>query len=132
MKKPKLKHHFTCPLYNFKVILILKDRKLLEDKYDLVDAEIKNRPDLDNKWYKGELWTTRTGVYIVWIEHVDDFYTMIHECLHLAVKILTSVDIEVSERNDEVLAHYQGYWCRKFWHVMAEHVEYTSKRKGVK
>jgi len=106
----KHKYFFKCPMFDFKVILVLQDRELLKP-YGIAD-----KPDQD--WYRGELWQDTDGRFIVWVADPADYYTMVHEALHLATKILDRLGIIYTGDNDEILAHYQNYWVQQFWHKM--------------
>src|SRR5260221_10750108 len=57
----------------------------------------------------------RATAYLVFIHKDADIGTLVHESLHLVIKIFDDVGIEISSKNDEQLAYYQGYWFNLFW-----------------
>ncbi len=54
--------------------------------------------------------------FVLWLEHSDDFYVLMHETLHLVVGAFEAKGINVNLANEEeVVAYYQAYWFRKLW-----------------
>lgn len=60
----------------------------------------------------------RTREYLIIVEGKKDFYTLLHETVHLTQHILRDRMISVREDNDEVFAHYQTYWFKQLWRFM--------------
>lgn len=56
--------------------------------------------------------------YIVWVEEKRDFYTLLHESVHLVKRIMVHRDIPFNDKNDELIAYYLTFWFRKLWRAM--------------
>lgn len=56
------------------------------------------------------------GGFVVWLLHPDDFYVLLHECVHLVHYIFHSKGINTELHNeDETFAYFMAYWFRKLW-----------------
>ncbi len=64
--------------------------------------------------HAGKYGVERT--YILRIEE-NDFYTLAHECIHLARHILDDRGIPFRPDNDETIAYYHGYWLKRLWRL---------------
>lgn len=53
--------------------------------------------------------------YTLQLEDSKDFYTLMHECLHLTNRVFTDRGIPFNAENDEVIAYYQSYWFKRIW-----------------
>lgn len=53
--------------------------------------------------------------YRVFLENKKDFYTLIHETVHLVEKIFTDRGIAFTKENGELIAYYQTYWFKEIW-----------------
>ena len=53
--------------------------------------------------------------YVVSMEHREDFYSLLHECLHLVRCIFVDRNIPFTVDNDEAIAYYQVWWFKKLW-----------------
>jgi len=56
-------------------------------------------------------------VYIVTMSDRNDFYVLLHECIHLVKHIFADRHIPFSADNDEVLAYYMEWWFKTLWRV---------------
>ncbi|MHA1402007.1 MAG: hypothetical protein ACTSQE_16790 [Candidatus Heimdallarchaeaceae archaeon] len=61
--------------------------------------------------------------FLVWIDKPENYYTIVHECLHLTKIIFMYHGVPFNSENDEFIAYYQNYWVRKFWHKMSKFVK---------
>jgi hypothetical protein len=69
-------------------------------------------------------------IFLVWSEKNDDIFTIMHETLHLVVKIFGYTGAAFSGDNEETIARYQEFWVRKFLDAPAYPKRKT--RKNVK
>ena len=53
--------------------------------------------------------------YRVCLEDKKDFYTLLHETVHLVEKIFTDRGIPFTSENSEIIAYYQTYWFKQIW-----------------
>jgi hypothetical protein len=53
-------------------------------------------------------------IFLIWVEEQKDFMTIMHESLHLVVKIFDYTGADFSGKNEETIARYQEFWVRKF------------------
>jgi len=65
--------------------------------------------DIDNK--KGG--TKR--YYLINLDNKKDFYSLMHECLHLVRRIFDDRGVEFRAENDEAIAYYFMYWFKQIW-----------------
>lgn len=56
--------------------------------------------------------------YLVNVEKKKDFYTLLHETVHLVGQILDDRMIPIRKENDEIFAYYQTYWFKTLWRFM--------------
>lgn len=53
---------------------------------------------------------------IVWLENKKDFYTLMHESVHLVRTIFEQLGITTDlSVEDEMFAYYQIYWFKTLW-----------------
>ena len=119
-----MKYKFICPLIRCQVILLMGDRKLLkeydpDDKRDCFGALCK-----EVEYESGEIG------YLVWVQGPSEYNTMVHETIHLVQRIFKNTKIPFTAENEEIIAYYQNYWVRKFWHVMGNFIEKEKKGKN--
>lgn len=53
--------------------------------------------------------------YTVQLESKKDFYSLMHECVHLVTRIFEDRGIPFRGENTEMIAYYQGYWFKRIW-----------------
>ncbi|MEK9207719.1 MAG: hypothetical protein AAB922_04505, partial [Patescibacteria group bacterium] len=58
-----------------------------------------------------------TVTYIVYMENKDDFYGLLHECLHLVKLVFIDRQIPFVSENDEAIAYYLCWWFKTLWRV---------------
>lgn len=111
-----MKHKFICPLFRIEIRLYAGDKskfKILDDSdnnYSAITSTItKNNDELD--------------YFLVWVEKPDSYYDMVHETLHLTKRIFELVGVPFDKDNDEIIAYYQNYWVRTFWHKMSKNIK---------
>ncbi|GAI51578.1 unnamed protein product [marine sediment metagenome] len=52
---------------------------------------------------------------------------MVHETLHLVVRIFEQGGIPFNSENEEIIAYYQNYWIGKFWDKMSKFINKKKK-----
>lgn len=69
--------------------------------------------DLDSKKIEGI-------VYVVWVKSRKDFYTLLHETVHLCLNIFEDSNMRISNETtaSEAFAFYQEFWFKKLWRLM--------------
>lgn len=93
-----------------------------DSNYDSLAGSVTFLDEVDKKGRK-------TREYLVVVEGKKDFYTLLHECHHLATHIMIDRMIPVNENNDEVAAYLQTYWFKQLWRFMNNRkVVYKTKR----
>lgn len=125
--KQKIYRRFRCPMFEIDINFIIGDRKDVEkfaDNTNITDFTGGGCWQIEKKEEKKLIARS----YLIWITDVTEFYHMVHETLHLTKMIFDLHGVPFNSGNDEMIAYYQGYWVRKFWHIMSKYVEYKSKR----
>lgn len=61
--------------------------------------------------------------YIIWVKHLNDTQTLVHETLHLVYKILDDRGILLDNDNNETVAYYLSFWFQKLYSLMLKEVE---------
>lgn len=127
---------FRCETYSANIIFYcdcspLQIKKHMAKKYciDNVDCENADVGFTNNYLPEEDNASIR---YVVWIRHNDDIATLVHECIHLAFRILEDRGIKVNIENDEVLAYYHSYLFKTLWNEMVIYSEKKLNRKKVK
>jgi len=118
-KNNKTKFKFICPIFRVEVILYLGDKKQL--KVYSLDYSI-NKDSLAECLLYSDKDDTPLGL-VVWVKDEVDYYSMVHETLHLVKRIFELKNIPFDSENDEMIAYYQGYWVRKFWNKMSKFIK---------
>lgn len=106
-----MKYKFICPLFEVKVLLITGDKKQLE-KYTEDFGENEHDAECHTVFNKDD----DIDSFLVWIKSSIDYNGMVHEIMHLVRKIFDCMGVPFNSDNDEIMAYYQGYWIRTFWH----------------
>jgi len=56
--------------------------------------------------------------YLIYIEDEANFYTLLHETVHLVNQILVDRNIWYDPKIDELFAYYQTYWFKRLWRAI--------------
>ena len=62
-----------------------------------------------------ELQPTGAPLYVMYLTDHRDFYTLIHECIHLVKRIFADRGIPFNAENDEAIAYCQTWWVQTLW-----------------
>ena len=98
---------YYCDMYNANIWFLyncdhIECKKILEKK---LKATVDDWAHEDSEGFT-EVYSD-PNVFVVWIKEKKDIYTLLHECVHLAIEILNDRGIKFSEKeNGEVLAYY--------------------------
>lgn len=71
----------------------------------------------------------QTREYLVIVEGKKDFYTLLHETIHLVHHILSDRMIPVNEKNTEIIAYLSEYWFRTLWRFMGRKIVKLENKK---
>jgi len=118
-KKQQTRFKFLCPLFGVEVILHLGDKKQIKEHS--LDLEINKSHLAECILYSDE--DDNPIDLTIWVKDKTDFYSMVHETLHLVKQIFGMKNIPFNSDNDELIAYYQGYWVRKFWNKMSKFIK---------
>lgn len=111
-------YKFICPLFRIDIRLVLGDKKQIKHLTDPSNNDSFNASiDVVEK-ANGTL-----DYFLVWVEDLTGYNAMVHETLHLTKRIFNLVGVPFASDNDEIIAYYQNYWVRQFWHKMSNHVK---------
>ena len=56
------------------------------------------------------------GGFVVWVQDSNDFYCLLHECVHLITYIFASKGINTDLHNeDETFAYFMSFWFKNLW-----------------
>ena len=115
-----MKYKFTCPIFDDEIYLIVgnsSEAKKFVKGFEVTDKHNGKCVEIED--VKSE---TACG-FLVWVNRSDNYYTMVHECLHLVNMIFKFHGIPFTSDNDEIIAYYQNYWVRKFWNKMSKEIK---------
>ena len=94
-------------------------KKFLEQKrIKVAKSEIIN--DTTAMCFEIQEAKDNTYFYIIWLEKGKDFYSLVHECIHLVKHIFVNRGIKFDANNDEQIAYYHEYWVKQFWHAIGK------------
>ena len=125
-KTDKTRFKLRCPLFNDDIYLLVGSKEKanafckdlnLTDKHLGKTAEIA---DTNSMLPEG---------FLIWVKEPGMYHTMVHECIHLVNKIFQYHGIPFNSENDEIIAYYQNYWVKKFWHIMGNLIECKTEGK---
>ena len=54
-------------------------------------------------------------VYHIHIDNPQNFYLLMHECVHIVNRIFEDRDIYYDKAEDELFAYYLTFWFKKLW-----------------
>jgi len=118
-------YKFICPLFQIGINLVTGDKKQLkrfecyEEAYH--DAEC-HTIDIEKYDKNGEM-NLKIRRILIWIEKSDDYNGMVHETIHLVKRVFEIMGVPFTAENDEIIAYYQNYWVRTFWHKMSKDIK---------
>jgi hypothetical protein len=102
-----------------------KKQKVIKFKvYEKVyKADIRVEIDRDS-CYAGSVNVNREGkwpVYELTMKDKRDFYTLVHESVHLVVHIFNDRGLPFEARNHEFIAYYLESLVQRIWHELGAH-----------
>ena len=59
-----------------------------------------------------------TTHHFLWIRVKNQFYSLLHETVHLTGQVFHERGIPILKENDEMFAYYQEYWFKILWRFM--------------
>jgi len=123
MKKTKKKHRtrfkFICPIFQDEIFLFIGEKEKAEQFCGGLNLTTNHRGKVVEMFNSDE---TRTG-FLVWVDCFKNYHTMVHETLHLTGLIFKFHGVPFTADNEEMIAYYQNYWVRKFWHKMSKFID---------
>ena len=103
--------NFKCPVFGAKVTVYIGDKSefkyLDQTKTTGATAYVIKVETLDG--------IPKENEYILWISDGENWYYIVHECLHLVKNILKYAGIPFNTNNHELIAYYQIYWVKTIW-----------------
>lgn len=85
-----------------------------EDLKRDISKDVELSVDGDENNIVGAVWEfLDSSGFLVWVKEEDDFGTIIHESLHLALKIFNSRYIKMDYNNQEPFVYYATYIIMK-------------------
>lgn len=120
-------HRFTDHIYHAEIWFY--HRCMPEDVERHLRKKL-NQPDITVDWdwkYDGgvsavENKKQRRQIYVLWVRHHKDFYTLLHECFHLTCRIFRhrGILLDFEEHGqEEHFAYYQDALFKGMWRLMA-------------
>ncbi len=121
MKKIKrLRKLFRNSIYKTEVWLVAGYSS--EEMIDWFKKKFPNE-EFSKPWNEdtGGSWTRGDGKSpIIWIKKYNDFYTLVHESVHLVTYIMDRKGIPISRENDETMAYLLEFYTREFWREISK------------
>jgi len=108
----KTKFKFICPIFGVEVVLCLGARNVFYFPGSAAGRAGQVIESVDNGVYK----------FFIWLDNPEDFYCLVHECLHLVREIFKVVGIPFNETNEEIIAYYQSYWVERLWNKISKKI----------
>ena len=113
-----MKYKFICPIFRLEVRLYVGENE---------------NPRLNDDLLSGGCCSALThtvvrknnvlNYFVVWVQKADGYGDMVHETLHLTKRIFDLANVPFNSDNDEIIAYYQNYWVRIFWHKMSKNLK---------
>lgn len=109
----------TCEIYHARVVYVAGCgyadlNQFLKDEYGVAEFVA----NYDDGGFTCVIDYVENGenrkIFLVWVEDADDIFTIMHESLHLVVRIFEYTGAAFSGDNEETIARYQEFWARKF------------------
>lgn len=127
--------YFKCEPYGANIIFYSdatgdQVNKHMGKKYN-VDMDC-TKQDAGATIKEAHLTEDGTLQYFSWIADPQDIVTLVHECIHLANRILRDRGITVTPTDDETLAYYHGYLFKVLWNEMLVYYEKKQNRRKKK
>jgi hypothetical protein len=121
MKKDAIKDYikvkFICPIFHDDIYLMTGNKDAANKFCSGLDLTDKHRGKCAEM---ADDSSKLPGGFLVWVDKNENFYTMVHETLHLAKTVFEYHGVPFNQENDEFIASYQNYWVRKFWITMSK------------
>ena len=95
--------------------------KLFDEVYKV---DIRVKVDKDMSYYAGRVNVNRDGmwpIYELTMKNRRDFYTLVHECLHLVVHIFNDRGLPFEASNHEFIAYYLESLVQRIWRGLHKH-----------
>lgn len=113
---------FHCAIYGA-IVLLFTDctgeelNKKLKKDYGFQFQELDGLLGMVNQ---ADIISKRTGehdgtIYVIWVSDKKDFYCLVHECVHLAMRILSDREVSFTPNHQEPFAYYVEHWVRELW-----------------
>lgn len=106
---------FKEPVYKTKVIALIATR---EELHKWLKKEKLSLRDFSNDaaiHFTIEEEDKRL-THHVWLEDRKDFYTLLHECIHLVSRRFQELGVDCDlTKGDEHFTYYVEYWFRNLW-----------------
>lgn len=65
---------------------------------------------------------------VLWIKKYGDYYTMVHEIIHLVLAVMYNKGVPIRKENEEVVAYLTEYWSKQLWRTMSKPLNKLEKR----
>ena len=114
-----MKYKFICPIFRDEIFLFTADI----EKLNKFCPEIEIATNQNGAFYEIRNKSTDVTGLLVWVDKSDNYNTMVHECLHLVRAVFKNHGVPFNSKNDEIIAYYQNYWVRTFWHKMSKEIK---------
>lgn len=98
----------------------LEDRNLVGNRDEDIDSHRNSIGCLFHLQFKDDKDENR--MYLLWQKKfswtIEDIGTFVHELMHFTTAILDDKGIPIRYENDEVMAYFQEYYIKSFFHLM--------------
>ena len=107
--KKRTKFKFYEPVFQAEIEVTI-GKKNSDDKFDayVEDVDVKD---------KSGVWIAH---YHLHLDNRKDFYSLIHETLHLVEHIFDGRELPFNKKTDEFIAYYQTFLFRTIWRKINE------------
>lgn len=121
-KRNKLCKKFYEPLFKVEVWLLtgyepVEIEKWFKSRKIERDDQIDISEDIGGYWRIPE---NSKYPHIVWVRKFDNYYTLTHELVHLALAIMKNKGIPVDLANEEMIAYLVEYYVKTFWREISK------------
>lgn len=123
MKKRKIKRvrkYFFNPIYKYGVWFMSgypcdEVHRWLLKKYPDERFEPLRNEDTGGTWSNGD-----NRPSIIWIKKYNDYYTIVHEVVHLVLDLMHWKKIPIEAKNSETIAYLVEYYTEEFWREISK------------
>lgn len=120
-----IKLQYYCEVYQA-IVLVFCDctvdemNKYIKDEYELTLDSEEGDYTVHGYTNQFEIYDKATGgydgtIYIMFLRDTEDRDVLVHESVHLALRILLDRDIAVCPTHQEPVAYYIESWQRRIW-----------------